>query len=61
MVAIINRADSEEEFLAHVTDIAYQALLRQGLNRSFLEVELALWKEIRSAYESTRFDSGGDA
>jgi hypothetical protein len=23
MVAIINRADIEEEFLAHVTDIAY--------------------------------------
>jgi hypothetical protein len=61
MIAVINRLDVGEEFVAQVTDIAYQAMLRQGLNRPFLEVELALWEEIRSAYRSDRLDSGGDA
>jgi hypothetical protein len=42
--------DLQEEFLARVTVIAYQALLRQGLQRPFLEVELELWQQIRAAY-----------
>jgi hypothetical protein len=54
MVAIINRITTEEEFLAHVTDIAYQAVLRQGLTRPFLDVELDLWRQIRAAYHAGR-------
>jgi hypothetical protein len=42
----------EEEFLARVTEIAYQAILKQGLRRPFLEVELELWREIRAAYHA---------
>jgi hypothetical protein len=50
MTAPINPAQIEEEFLAHITDIAYQALLREGLRGSFLDVQLRLWARIRSAY-----------
>jgi hypothetical protein len=50
MVANIDYNRVEEDFVAQVTDIAYQAMLRQGLNRSFLDVELGLWEQIRSAY-----------
>jgi hypothetical protein len=50
MTARINPAQIEEEFLAHITDIAYQALLREGLRGSFLEVQLRLWAQIRAAY-----------
>jgi hypothetical protein len=57
MVAIINPKRIEEDFLAHVTDIAYQAVLRQGLRHSFLDVELTLWQQIRSAYHARRAES----
>jgi hypothetical protein len=50
MVATSYHPQIEEEFLARVADIAYQAVLRQGLTRPFLEVELDLWRQIRSAY-----------
>jgi len=50
MTARINPAQIEEEFLAHITDIAYQALLSEGLRGSFLDVQLRLWSQIRSAY-----------
>ena len=53
MTAIIRHASIEDEFLAHVTDIAYRVVLRQGLSRSFLEVELDLWEQIRSAYRTS--------
>jgi hypothetical protein len=46
--------DTTEEFIAAVTDIAYQALLRQGLRESFLDVQLRLWNEIREAYHEHR-------
>jgi hypothetical protein len=41
----------DDEFVAELTDIAYRALLRQGLTRPFVEVELELWSEIRQAYQ----------
>lgn len=40
---------TQEDFLAHLTDAAYQVLLRQGLQRPFVDVELELWQEIRTA------------
>jgi hypothetical protein len=52
MVAFINQHDADN-FLARVTDIAYQALLTQGLSRPFVDVELSLWQEIRAAYRAT--------
>lgn len=42
-------ARSEEEIVAELTDIAYRALLQQGLKRSFVDVELERWTEIRRA------------
>jgi hypothetical protein len=42
--------EDEEEFVARVTQIAYQALLKQGLQRSFLDVQLELWQQIRTEY-----------
>ena len=39
---------NRDELAAQVTEIAYQALLRQGLQQPFLEVELDLWRQIRS-------------
>jgi hypothetical protein len=41
-----------EEFVAEVTDLAYRALLRQGLRGSFLDAELSLWAQIRSAFQT---------
>jgi hypothetical protein len=52
MVAIHSSVNREEEFLARVTDIAYQAILERGLPGSFLDAELALWERIRAAYRA---------
>lgn len=52
MVAIHDSLTHEEEFLAHVTDIAYQALLERGLGGNFLDAQLTLWQQIRSAYRA---------
>jgi hypothetical protein len=54
MTAPIPHSQIEDEFLARVTDIAYQALLRRGLPGSFLDVQLGLWEDIRSAYHERR-------
>ena len=43
----------DDDFVAEMTDIAYRALLRQGLKRPFVDVELELWKEIWEAYQQT--------
>lgn len=40
----------DDDQLAELTDIAYRALLRQGLTRSFADVELELWAEIRQTF-----------
>lgn len=42
---------TEEEIIARLTDIAYQAVLKQGISKPFLDVELELWREIRDAYQ----------
>jgi len=52
MFAFAFPLDQEEEYLARVTDIAYQAVLHAGLPRSFVEVELELWRQIRAAYHA---------
>jgi hypothetical protein len=44
------RAESEE-FLAQLTDTAYQFILRQGLKRPFLEVEIEIWQQLRAVFE----------
>lgn len=49
-----NHAAPTEEVVALLTDIAYQAVLRQGLTQPFLEVELQLWRQIRGALEDGR-------
>jgi len=42
---------SHDDLAAHLTDIAYRTLLQHGLRRPFLEVELELWQQIRSAFQ----------
>ncbi len=44
------RVPTDDDLLAELTDIAYRAVLRQGLTRSFVDVELELWGDIRDAY-----------
>jgi hypothetical protein len=41
-----NKADFED-LLAELTATAYQVALSQGIQGSFLDVELALWRELR--------------
>ena len=43
-----------EEFLAELTDAAYRVALQHRFEGSFLDVELDLWKALRSAYASHR-------
>jgi hypothetical protein len=53
MTAPFNPSKIEDDFLARVTDIAYRALLARGLRDSFVDVELELWQDVRSAYASS--------
>ena len=48
----LERLEQEEDFVAHVTDIAYQTALRHGLRRPFLEVELEVWRQVRAAFRA---------
>jgi hypothetical protein len=41
------RTDFAEELLARLTTAAYSVALRHGLKGPFLDVELALWHELR--------------
>jgi hypothetical protein len=43
------RQDRDEEFVARLANIAYQAVLLDGLRRPFLEVELDIWQQVRAA------------
>lgn len=43
------RQDRDEEFVARLANIAYQAVLCHGLRRPFLEVELDIWRQVRTA------------
>ncbi len=40
-----------EEWIAHLTDSAYRAVLERGFKGSFLELELSLWHAVRAAVE----------
>jgi hypothetical protein len=42
---------ANDDVVAQVTDIAYQALLQHGLRRPFLDVELELWRRIRAVLQ----------
>jgi hypothetical protein len=46
-----NEVASWDEFAAQLTDAAYQAALQHGLRGSFLEVELSIWKAVRSVVQ----------
>lgn len=41
---------TQEDFLARVTEAAYKVVLRDGLKRSFLDIELELWRRIRNVF-----------
>ena len=43
---------TQEDFLALITDAAYYVVLRQGLQRSFVDIELELWQQIRKVFRS---------
>jgi hypothetical protein len=43
---------SQEDFLARITEAAYDVVLRQGLQRSFVDVELELWQKVRSVFRN---------
>jgi len=43
---------NQEDFLARITEAAYDVVLRQGLQRSFVDVELELWQQIRSVFRN---------
>ena len=47
MVATPPTAD-REAFLARLTTTAYQVALRHGIKGSFAELELAMWRELRT-------------
>jgi hypothetical protein len=38
----------DEDFLAELTEAAYEAALRHGLKGPFVDVELELWRELRA-------------
>ena len=39
-----------DDLIARLADIAYEAVLRRGLRQSFLELRLEIWYEVRSAF-----------
>jgi hypothetical protein len=41
---------SSDEVIARLADAAYQTALRHGLKKSFLEVELAIWRSLQRAF-----------
>jgi hypothetical protein len=43
---------TQEDFLARITEAAYGVVLRQGLQRSFVDVELELWQNIRNGFRN---------
>ncbi len=43
---------SQEDFLARIAEAAYDVVLRQGLQRSFVDVELELWQKVRSVFRN---------
>jgi hypothetical protein len=43
----IDTSTSADELLARLTTAAYSVALRHGLRAPFIDVELALWRELR--------------
>jgi hypothetical protein len=43
---------NHDDFVARITEAAYGVLLRQGLQRSFIDVELELWQQIRNVFRT---------
>jgi len=52
MIPLFQFKTSQEDFLARITEAAYSVLLKQGLQRSFVDVELELWQQIRNVFRS---------
>jgi hypothetical protein len=53
MVRRANQSKPEfEDFLAELTDAAYRAALQHGLRGSFLDTQLALWRDLRGVLQS---------
>ena len=42
-----------EEWIAHLTAIAYHAILRRGFRGSFLDLELSIWQDVRRIVDQT--------
>jgi hypothetical protein len=52
MQPVFQFKSSPEDFLARITDAAYRVVLRQGLQRSFVDIELELWQQIRKVFRA---------
>ena len=53
MVAINQRYQQErEEWIAHLTEIAYRAVIQRGYQGSFQELELSLLREVRQVVDN---------
>ena len=39
-----------DDLIARLADIAYEAVIRRGLRQSFLDLRLEIWNDIRSAF-----------
>jgi len=52
MAASFEFKTSSEDFLARITEAAYDVVLRQGLQRSFVDVELELWQKVRNVFRT---------
>jgi hypothetical protein len=48
MVASRTNVTTSEDLLARLTTTAYSVALRHGLKAPFIDVELALWRELRA-------------
>jgi hypothetical protein len=51
MLRVLDNDSVFEQLLAELTDAAYSAALRYGLQGSFIDVELALWRELRQVLQ----------
>lgn len=50
----------QEDVLARLADIAYQAVLRRGLRQPFVDVELEIWNDIRRSFRTPTHAPRGD-
>ena len=49
-----------EAFLARLTTTAYQVALRHGITGSFADLELNLWRELRTVCEADESTEGAE-